>query len=437
MPAPVIAAGSAAGSGAGASAGASAGGSAAASSGGSAAGGLSGGQKLALRAGIESADSDFLRWAAGGLAMLVALVILLPLIIVSVIFPASGGGSPVERIGSGSAIPAGFLPVFNLAGATLDVNPYLLASVADQESTFGSGQSWLTPNSAGCVGFMQTCVGGAGGDSWDSTVALTAHPRLTLPERFAYRLAARPSGYPLETSSHPSYNDPYDAVMAAAVELRGKVGGRPIPLLDNTAYQAACGYYGQCSYGGVSYAPTVINRAKLWESQSALQPIASPLNPNLGIGGTLGSPGANGMYFPIEPKSMVVPPSAWTLDQGVDIATIGARCGSQAPEVAMTHGLVVKEGISGFGQWAPIVLVQGGPLDGRFIYYGHAEPDLVPVGSTVHPGEPISDVGCGDVGISSGPHVEAGISEPGGTAPPPFDATSASFEAILLQLYNK
>jgi hypothetical protein len=431
MAAPVIAAGSAAG-------GSASGGAAASST----AGGLSSSQKLAARASIEvadRADSDFFRWAAGGLAMLVALVLLLPLLIVAVIFPGSSPSSPVERIGSGSSIPAAFIPVFNQAGETLDVNPYLLASIADQESGFGTGTDWTTPNGAGCVGFMQTCIDptGAGGDSWDSTVSLTSHPHLTLPERFAYRLAARPPSYPDETPDHPSYNDPYDAVMAAAVELRGKVGGRPIPLLDNTAYEAACGYYGACSSAGVDYAPTVISRARLWESESALQPEASPLNPNLGIGGTLGSPGVNGMYFPIQPKSIVVPPSDWTLDQGVDISTVGARCGSQAPEVAMTNGVVVQEGISGFGQWAPIVLVQGGPLDGRFIYYGHAKPDLVPVGTKVHAGEPISDVGCGIVGLSSGPHVEAGISEPGGTAPPPFNTTSPSFEQILLQLYNK
>ena len=88
----------------------------------------------------------------------------------------------------------------------------------------------------------------------------------------------------------------------------------------------------------------------------------------------------------------------------------------------MTDGLVVPEGISGFGQWAPVIRVSDGPLQGRFIYYGHATPDLVAVGTHVHAGQPVSEVGCGRVGISSGPHVEAGISYPGGAAPPPDHA---------------
>ncbi len=181
----------------------------------------------------------------------------------------TGTGS-LTTIGPGSPIPAAYVPLFNEAGRTWDVNPYLLASEADQESAFYSDSASHTPNSADCVGFVQLCLGGAGGDSWDSTVTLVGPDAGSVVVKDAYRAAARPSNYPFQTSSHPDFTDTWDNLMGAAVFLRGKVGGRPIPNLDETAYQAACGYFGACSASGVDYAPTVLARARQWASESAL-----------------------------------------------------------------------------------------------------------------------------------------------------------------------
>lgn len=250
-----------------------------------------------------------------------------------------------------------------------------------------------------------------------------AHPRIPAAPRAP--LARQPTA---SAGAGSALRAP-PANISAKHEVAGKQGSTPDPLpVAAGAARAAPG------------APSDAQiRAEVRQARKAgvVLPKGDTINSfNQGSPTVLGVTG--NWAFPIQPPALTVGPGSWTLDQGIDIATNGGACGNAALEVAITAGTIVREGIAGFGPSAPVLRVDAGPYAGWFVYYGHAAPAVVAVGTHVRAGQPIAEVGCGVVGISSGPHLEIGLTPPGGAdCCPAGGDTSALVGSLMLQLYAR
>jgi hypothetical protein len=365
---------------------------------------------------VEASNSSPL--PAIGIALVVVgviglILIIVPLAIIYVLIGVGSSNSGSPQIGPGSPIPPALVSVFNAAGAALDVDPYLLASVARQESDFSVSDG---VNSSGCAGFMQLGVGGACGDTWDARVTLTAHPSMTVVVKNAYKLGKRPANYPGKKAGHPNVNDPFDAVMAAAAWLRHKVGGKPIAMLDATAHQALCGYYGACADAVANYAQDVFDRASEWESESALAPALSG-----------GAPDAQGYVSPFAGDGGIV---AGRVDQGVDYGL------SPGDPLRVIGGAEVKGVIQNWYKGEPLIWYQlkSGAYRGKYVYVAEQIDHLARPGQTLLPGQPIA------VYAPSGTQIEIGWAQAdgetlaratGGYAEGQSTAAGASFERLL------
>ncbi|MBV9096870.1 MAG: M23 family metallopeptidase [Frankiaceae bacterium] len=141
----------------------------------------------------------------------------------------------------------------------------------------------------------------------------------------------------------------------------------------------------------------------------------------------------SGFVFPFANPRQVESSGSWSRDQGIDMFAQGNACGANAILVAVGDGVVIQEGISGFGPTAPVLRMTSGPFKGRNVYYGHTGHVYVPVGAHVQAGQRLAQIGCGSVGYSSGPHLEIGVGVPGGPpCCPGFGQTSGEMLNQLL-----
>ncbi len=192
------------------------------------------------------------------LLTLVVLVVVVPIYMLFSVFENPFGGSTI-----GTPIPPVYWPMYTAAASYYKVNPYLLASIHFQESTFSENPAVRSgANGSHAMGPMEFL---------ESTWPYYQHAFWPIRDQ-------RPDEYPLNRKTLPScagvpenegcaYDD-FDSIAAAAKLL--KEGGADENLYSPGTHQAVCGYIGDCNEvdhctGSINEYCHVIPRAQEWE----------------------------------------------------------------------------------------------------------------------------------------------------------------------------
>ncbi len=237
------------------------------------------------------------------------------------------------------SIPPARLAIYEQAGQHFDIDWTFLASIGAQECDSGNCAG---DNGFGCAGPMQIAF------KRGSPCSPGNEP--TLWERFA--VSAHP-GQP------PSINDPADAIYTAARILRQDKGAPPIGGSYAQYHQAACNYYGACSYSTVAYADEVMARAVQYGFSGSGAPAAT--SPQLGALVTI----SQGQC-----SASTIAPEAASAPTIVKVAESQVGQGEHPPGSECTIYGPCEEWCSLFASW--VWQHAGVPLPGPTSLYGYS-----------------------------------------------------------------
>jgi CHAP domain len=249
---------------------------------------------------------------------------------------AASQAGPAPSAYALQSIPPRRLALYQHAGQRFDIDWTFLASIGTQEC---SG-TCAGDNGSGCAGPMQI--------AFKRGSACSPGNEPTLWERYA--VSAHPG-------HAPNINDPADAIYTAARILREDKGAPPTGGSYTQYRQAACNYYGACSYANVAYADEVMARAVQYGFTGKGAPQAT--SPQLGQPVTTSQCSAS-----------AIAPEAASASAIVKVAESQLGEGEQPPGSNCTKYGPCEEWCSLFASW--VWMKAGVPIRGPTVLYGYS-----------------------------------------------------------------